>query len=509
MTGDPHKPAAPRTALLYLLLFLPFAALTDRLWTVCDDAFISFRYARNLVEGLGLVYNPGEAVEGYSNFLWVLLSAGLYGGGLELTLFTPLISAACGALLLWRVLRCGVEDLGLPPHAALAGAATLALSPAFACWSTSGLATLPHALLLFLSVEALVLRDRPIQGGLLLLGVALIRAEGVLWAGGVLMASALGGRRPWKAAGLLALGYAPYVAWKLSFYGAWTPNTAVAKVGLRPDALARGARYVAHSLLTLGGPMVALLGLPALLRERRGLALLALGGLAYPALAGGDFMPFARLLVAGLPFLALAAGLLARRRVAAVALVGLSLAGAATAWDVQLWPLSVRQALHFRVAGTRHASELEHWADEREQVRVLSRVGEAVASVTEPDDVVVAGAIGALGWTSRRPILDRHGLVTPSVARREVDQLYMPGHDKRVEIWHFLDQKPAVLFSRMLVSAELPQAALPYARDLAGRGLQSDYFPLLVPISEDRVVLMFRRVEGDPVQAWARWEPWL
>src|SRR5688572_25266220 len=43
-----------------------------------DDAFISFRYARNLARGAGLVFNPGEApVEGYTNFLWVLLLAGL------------------------------------------------------------------------------------------------------------------------------------------------------------------------------------------------------------------------------------------------------------------------------------------------------------------------------------------------------------------------------------------------------------------------------------------------
>jgi hypothetical protein len=42
-----------------------------------DDAFISFRYARNLSQGYGLVFNPGlERVEGYSNFLLVLLLAG-------------------------------------------------------------------------------------------------------------------------------------------------------------------------------------------------------------------------------------------------------------------------------------------------------------------------------------------------------------------------------------------------------------------------------------------------
>ena len=42
---------------------------------VCDDSFISFRYALNLIEGSGLVYNPGERVEGYSNLLWTLLVA--------------------------------------------------------------------------------------------------------------------------------------------------------------------------------------------------------------------------------------------------------------------------------------------------------------------------------------------------------------------------------------------------------------------------------------------------
>ncbi|MGE0754072.1 MAG: hypothetical protein AB7L92_02820, partial [Alphaproteobacteria bacterium] len=37
-----------------------------------DDAFISLTYARNLLAGHGLTWNPGEAVEGYSNFLFTL-----------------------------------------------------------------------------------------------------------------------------------------------------------------------------------------------------------------------------------------------------------------------------------------------------------------------------------------------------------------------------------------------------------------------------------------------------
>jgi len=40
-----------------------------------DDAFISFRYAQNLIDGNGLVYNVGERVEAYTNFLWTILIA--------------------------------------------------------------------------------------------------------------------------------------------------------------------------------------------------------------------------------------------------------------------------------------------------------------------------------------------------------------------------------------------------------------------------------------------------
>src|SRR5215468_3827839 len=45
-------------------------------WFLTDDGYISFRYARNLAHGHGLVFNPGhERVEGYTNLLWVLILA--------------------------------------------------------------------------------------------------------------------------------------------------------------------------------------------------------------------------------------------------------------------------------------------------------------------------------------------------------------------------------------------------------------------------------------------------
>lgn len=38
-----------------------------------DDALITFRYSLNLANGLGPIWNEGERVEGYTNFLWMLL----------------------------------------------------------------------------------------------------------------------------------------------------------------------------------------------------------------------------------------------------------------------------------------------------------------------------------------------------------------------------------------------------------------------------------------------------
>ena len=59
----------------------------DLRW-VSDDAFISFRYAENLVQGLGLVFNEGERVEGFTNFSWTLVTALAMRVGVDPVLFT-------------------------------------------------------------------------------------------------------------------------------------------------------------------------------------------------------------------------------------------------------------------------------------------------------------------------------------------------------------------------------------------------------------------------------------
>ncbi|NJM09071.1 hypothetical protein HC891_27060 [Candidatus Gracilibacteria bacterium] len=90
---------AVQFALAALCLLVGFSGALWPTW-LSDDAFISFRYAQNLAQGNGLVYNLGERVEGYTNFLWTLLAALVLVLGGEIVFFTYLAGVIIGLALL-------------------------------------------------------------------------------------------------------------------------------------------------------------------------------------------------------------------------------------------------------------------------------------------------------------------------------------------------------------------------------------------------------------------------
>src|SRR5690606_26802938 len=65
------SPATRQRLLEVAVVTLAILQALRALW-LTDDAFISFRYAENLVAGHGLVFNPGERVEGITNPAWTL-----------------------------------------------------------------------------------------------------------------------------------------------------------------------------------------------------------------------------------------------------------------------------------------------------------------------------------------------------------------------------------------------------------------------------------------------------
>jgi hypothetical protein len=164
---------------------------------VTDDAFIAFRYARNLAEGLGPVFNPGERVEGYSSPLHVLLLAAGFRAGIDPERAARAISLAATlglwALVVWFAARS--RRAGEARWPVLVAPGGLALTRSVAVWSTGGLETRLFELLVIsavlrLIVELEVTPRRRIAGWLFALA-ALTRPDGALIGAATLVASGL------------------------------------------------------------------------------------------------------------------------------------------------------------------------------------------------------------------------------------------------------------------------------------------------------------------------------
>ena len=142
-----------RTRILILLLVTIAVAIAGLsiFAYIPDDTFITLRYARNVLDGKGFVFNEGERVEGYTNFLWLLMLvfAGTFGLPLVASARVMSLVFSIGTLVLLGVAarrdaaraeeRAPAELSGwaeairifLPP-------VLLAASPPFAVWCASG-----------------------------------------------------------------------------------------------------------------------------------------------------------------------------------------------------------------------------------------------------------------------------------------------------------------------------------------------------------------------------------
>src|SRR4051794_30930643 len=123
-----------------MLIACVFLAHVIYLNCVAEDAFIALRFASNLAHGHGLLWNPGTApVEGYTDFLWVVLNAAAIRIGLPGVAFAQVLSIACGLATVWLTYVIGLRVMSWHPTVALVPAALLAVSGPLATWSSSGM----------------------------------------------------------------------------------------------------------------------------------------------------------------------------------------------------------------------------------------------------------------------------------------------------------------------------------------------------------------------------------
>ncbi|GAB4146558.1 MAG: hypothetical protein Fur0037_14640 [Planctomycetota bacterium] len=408
----------------------------DRAW-LCDDAFISFRYAHNLVAGQGLVFNAGERVEGFSNPSWTLLCAAAEACSLDPVSFAQGLGILC--FLATGVVLAALSGPFCLPLAALGFLAHRHAAEFASC----GLETSFYTLLV-LSLFGMLARARGKIGfaaaGALAGLVAITRPEGALLgfvAGSLCLFGAFRERKLVPAVSFAIpamLLFGGWLAFRLAYYGDWLPNTYYAKSGGDPY-LSQGFEYVvlffeSYWILAPALPALPFLFLDRTDRKCPRVAAAAAACLAFPIWVGGDFM-FARFLIPATPLLYLTLERWIRGR-------SLAVQGAAVALTV-LGTLLMHEHEELRGVGSRIGSV----GDEREQypaerTRALRASGAAFRAALEGSDARVAfsGTQAMLVYEARfaYALEAATGLTDRYLARRPLARRGPIGHEKNLRI---------------------------------------------------------------------------
>lgn len=294
------------------------AALAGAAWMwgfTVDDALISLRYAAHVASGVGYRFNAhGPSTDGVTPLPWAFVVAPFASADLLAMLGRVKVLGLVLAVLAFAGVARAADRARAPAWARAATLAVLALSVPAAAYAVSGMET-PVATLL--ATGAALRLDRPRTSALLAGLAAAIRPEMLPWALALATgAGALARLSAPRAAAAATLTAAPFVLCACIREAAWGHPAPLA-VWAKPSDLAHGLAYAGAGCVVTLVPILVAAPL-ALRRTGRG-AVLAIAGLVHVAalvVAGGDWMPYARLFVPILPSLALAAVLAAEHAAA-------------------------------------------------------------------------------------------------------------------------------------------------------------------------------------------------
>ncbi|HWA88365.1 MAG TPA: hypothetical protein VG710_19210 [Opitutus sp.] len=222
---------------------LGFALFTDHAW---EDYFITLRSSRNLVEGHGLVFNPGERLHTFTSPLGVLVPAlctWIAGAGHEETAlwFFRLINCAllaAAALLAWR----RFDSLGTGRIGRFTFFGLVLADAKLTDFSINGMETAMlvfFVLLLWSEMESRA-EPRPSALAIACAGLMWTRPDGFILGAAIILPHLVfrnhaerAARIPWRPLirGLLlgAALYLPWFVWAWWYYGSPVPHTVAAK----------------------------------------------------------------------------------------------------------------------------------------------------------------------------------------------------------------------------------------------------------------------------------------
>ena len=446
-----------------------------RYFCLFDDAMISMRYAWNFSHGFGLVWNPGEYVEGYTNLLMTLLMS------LPTLLFDKvnavlavqvlgIILMLINAYLVMSVaqhLSSGQERYR-PLFRVLAFLCALSYYPLL-YWSLMGMETGLLAVLLSLSILSALryAKDhKPAQGILLSisLGLAfLTRPDALVFAVPVFVyafyAARNSNRTPSMYFLLAMVGlYVAFIVgqelFRWAYYGEWLPNTYTLKVSGVPFfvRIVNGIKFVGLFLREVYVLLIVVfIGIVfAFRRDKLFLASIFVVLVCYQAWIGGDAWNYWRFLSPAVPILVVLATydilmameyvsdaavfrryfflrnpIIQQRHVPGILTCLLLLA--------VLWSINSRFLPEIAM---RQVPDEVYLNNDR------VRIALAIERFTTPDATVGVTAAGTVPYYTGRPAIDFLGKADPRIARLPPDlsgavsdpglkgMVHLPGHDK-------------------------------------------------------------------------------
>lgn len=406
-------------------------------WTL-DDAFITFRYAENFVEGKGIVYNEGEYVEGYTCFLWLILLAGIKKLGFDIVIASKLLGSLFTFVSLLLVSRLHRIIKGTSWFVSLASVLILGTFGCFTAWAMSGMETSMTGFLVlatFLLYGFLTSREIISGLGSFIVGILVALTTMSRIDAGIILPPLFfcvlyegWKRNKWTLPIMLIIGfgilYLPYFVWRWVYYGWFLPNTFYVKVGSSWDQINRGLDYVKFFLLSSSVVFIPVifsqmlsgrsLGNSRFFVISTGLAVIL--QFLYVITVGGDCMPAYRFFTPVAPLIAVLAG------------YGLSLE-IFSRWKslimlfsivcFNLWQCYNDKSLYDRILSDRVAE-------------VGKESGEWLRDNVPPDSLLATNTAGSVAYYSKLRVIDMLGLNDEHIAHRNIPTLGkgFAGHEK-------------------------------------------------------------------------------
>ena len=479
--------------IVFLIISTVFILHSVYLAVPAEDSFISFRFAKNLAEGYGLVWNIEELpVEGFTNFLWILICTLGTLAKFDIIFFAQFFGIISGIFTLFYVYKISGQ-IGFNQSTALLPCLFLSVSGPFATWASSGMETNLFTLFLVVSAYHSISfwksgKSKSLNLSFLFCFLAtLTRPEGF----GIFllmlfshMIFYLKKKKPGRNTKSLFVGalvylvpFIIYFTWRYSYFGFLLPLTFYAKTGGTFLQWFRGLKYLIYFSLHFILPFLPLLiyvfwkrknlvknkkfSISEWLRKplsSSSFSLMFCGVFCsvyifYIILVGGDYMAMYRFFVPVLPFIyiLLTSGFNLMKNSGQTlsnnSLAVIFILAALTGTIVQSTPL---EKLLFHKPGISHG-QFQGVLTERWHSNRLTLIGKFFNEYKNSDDESLAtNAIGAISFYSDLKVYDFHGLVDPVIARMQFEELGkgFPGHEK-IDLLYTLSKQPTYfIFSR-------------------------------------------------------------